>query len=129
MKRFIYFLIILFITSISPVPAADYGFEAWVTDVVDGDTFKFTTELLGARQRGTCRMLGYNAPEKKEDEEIYLRSKGELYSLIGHRKVLIRTDGRDSFGRWLCWVIHDGADINAIMRTGLADYPGRDKYE
>ena len=45
--------------------------------VVDGDTFVI---IKGVQDR--CRMIGYNAPEKKEDPELYAAAKAKLIEIF-----------------------------------------------
>lgn len=107
----------------TPVHAAD--FTATVTRVIDGDTFKFKTELLDVTISGSCRMKNYNAPEIHGSEKPEgLKAKEYLNQLIQGKPVNISASRKDKYGRWLC----ESPDIDTDMREFLKDYSGRDKY-
>ena len=95
--------------------------------VVDGDTFVFKK---GVDDR--CRMLGYTAPEKKEDKELYRQASHKLGAMITGAKLLIYTQKRDRWNRLLCEVyLPDGTHVNKVMRAWLEEmgYKGVGKYD
>ncbi|TAL25507.1 MAG: hypothetical protein EPN94_05040 [Nitrospirae bacterium] len=125
MKHFKLTFILLFTLLLltTPVHAAD--FEATVTRVIDGDTFKFKTYLLDVTISGACRMKNYNAPETHGAEKPQgLKAKQYLIDLIGDKPVKISASRKDKYGRWLC----EAPEIDKEMIEYLKDYPGRDKY-
>ena len=122
-------LVILLAVLAVSATAADLWMSRHVERVVDGDTFVFVN---GVEDR--CRMLGYNAPEKKEDPKLYEAAKQRLAEIFAwsENKIFIFTQGRDNWNRLLCQVyINDGVDVNALMRNWLEDmgYEGVGKYD
>ena len=104
-------------------------FDAEVTHVVDGDTFRFKATILNVDIRGTCRMGEYNAPEiRRKEKPEGLKAKKRLDELIGGKQVRIRTGDRDKYGRWLCTASTGTVSIGAEMREFLKGYAGLDKY-
>ena len=87
-----------------------------VARVVDGDTFKDSTEQ-------GYRLIGINAPESHDiggPEATHF-----LDSLINHKYIQIVTDSKydtiDFYKRKLCYVFLNGTDINKLMvQTGHA---------
>jgi micrococcal nuclease len=125
MKLAIIALLILSIAS--PV----YSFEAQVERVVDGDTYEFTGYMLNTTVKGWCRMQLYNAPEVKGKERPQgLLSKDALIGLIAGKRVEIKADKTDKYGRWLCqtW-LPDGTSVDEVMMEKLKDYTGLLKYQ
>ncbi len=99
----------------------------YATRIVDGDTFVF---VYGVDDR--CRMLGYNAPEKKEDEELYGLATEKLREIIGGVDLLVYAQKRDKWNRLLCQVyLPDGTDVNKAMRAWLEEMGYKDvgKYD
>ena len=114
------------------VAASGYadGFSARVTRVTDGDTFRFSANILNVRVEDTCRMNDYNAPELRgKEREQGLVAKQHLHGLIFGQQVLISAEKRDKYGRWLCDVRLGDESVNRLMRAHLKDYPGLDKYK
>ena len=100
-----------------------------VTRVIDGDTF-----VLEYKGEDRCRMLGYNAPEKKEDSALYGMARVRLISLfeLDGNRIYIFTEKRDKYNRMLCKAfLKDGTDVNMLMRSWLEKkgYKGVGKYE
>lgn len=99
-------IIILFFLFINPVSAQ----VIYVTRIVDGDTFKDSTDL-------SYRLIGINTPESKEvggqEATAYLER------LINNKYVLIVTDNKydtiDFYKRKLCYVYLNGRDVNKLM--------------
>ena len=104
-------------------------FEAEPTWVVDGDTFRFTGKVLNVSVAGTCRMLGYNAPEVRGPEKSDgIEARRKLEELLSVATVLIEAEKQDKYGRWLCNVWANGKSVNQAMRVMLSNYSGLDKY-
>lgn len=104
-------------------------FDAQVTHVVDGDTFRFKASLLNIDINDTCRMSEYNAPEVHGAEKPEgVKAKARMISLIGGKTVHIVTRGKEKYGRWLCTASTGTISIGCVMREYLMDYSGRDKY-
>jgi micrococcal nuclease len=135
MKRLLLLLILAVVVS----PAwAEMGpgksFPATVSRVVDGDTLKFEVTLFNVVVRGTCRMLGYNAPEiRGEERPLGLEAAEKLKELVGDGEVLVLAEeNADRYGRWLCDIfLEDGTHVNAEMRQWLEEqgYAGVGKYD
>ena len=104
MKKEILKILLLFFTiSIS-------GQTIYVKRVVDGDTFKDSTDM-------SYRFIGINAPEKNEIGGF--ESTKFLDSLINNKYIQIVTDNKydtiDFYKRKLCYVFLNGTDINKLM--------------
>lgn len=103
--------IIFFLASITVSAQTIY-----VARVVDGDTFKDSTNL-------SYRLIGINAPESHDKggpEATHF-----LDSLINHKYIQAVTDNKydtiDFFKRKLCYVFLNGTDIDKLMvQTGHA---------
>ena len=105
-------LIILFFLSSIAVSAQ----TIYVSRIVDGDTFKDSTDL-------GHRLIGINAPESHEDGGP--EATAFLDSLINHKYIQIVTDSKydtiDFYKRKLCYVFLNGTDVNKLMvQTGHA---------
>lgn len=104
-------IILFFLTSIAVSAQTIY-----VSRIVDGDTFKDSTEQ-------GYRLIGINAPESHDiggPEATHF-----LDSLINHKYIQIVTDSKydtiDFYKRKLCYVFLNGTDINKLMvQTGHA---------
>jgi len=124
MAAIIFFLLIL------AAPAEAYEFEARVEKVMDGDTFSFNAALLNISVKDTCRLLHYNAPERKGPEKAEgEKAKAYLSELIEKKVVRIRAQEQDKYKRWLCEVWAEGASVNERMRSYLKSYSGLDLYK
>jgi micrococcal nuclease len=93
-----------------------YIFEAYCTNVVDGDTadlvidvgFRMTTE-----QR--VRLLGINTPERNHPG--YQEAKDYLVERILNKDLLVETRKSDVFGRYLATIYVDGESVNQELLT------------
>ncbi|MFZ2783713.1 MAG: thermonuclease family protein [Sediminibacterium sp.] len=98
-------IILFFLTSIAASAQTIY-----VSRIVDGDTFKDSTDL-------GYRLIGINAPESHEAGGP--EATAFLDSLINHKYVQIVTDSKydtvDFYKRKLCYVFLTGTDINKLM--------------
>ena len=97
-------------------PAAADEFTGRVVGVTDGDTIK----VLRANHSETVRLLGVDAPEKRQAYGD--RAKRFTADLVFDRTVTVRTTGRDRNGRLLGEVIlPDGRSLNQeLVRAGYA---------
>jgi micrococcal nuclease len=94
--------------------------KARVDEVIDGDTFRANDEML-------VRLLGINTPEKegpyREEQFFHEEATTYLEELLTGEFVWLEFDKerRDSYGRVLAYVFHEGYFINAEMiRQGYA---------
>lgn len=104
-------IILFFLTSIAVSAQTIY-----VSRIVDGDTFKDSTDL-------GYRLIGINAPESHEKGGP--EATAFLDSLINHKYIHIITDSKydtiDFYKRKLCYVLLNGKDVNKLMvQTGHA---------
>lgn len=90
--------------------ASDSMQTVFVSRVVDGDTFKDSTNQ-------SYRLIGINAPESNEKGGY--EATQFLDSLISNRQIKIVTDIKydtiDFYKRKLCYVYLNGMDINKLM--------------
>jgi micrococcal nuclease len=97
-------------------PAAAEEFTGRVVGVTDGDTIK----VLHANHSETVRLLGVDAPEKRQ---AYGDRAGRFTAeLAFDRTVTVRTSGRDRNGRLLGEVVlPDGRSLSQeLVRAGYA---------
>ena len=96
--------------------AAAEEFTGRVVGVTDGDTIK----VLRANHPETVRLLGVDAPEKRQAYGD--RAKRFTADLVFDRTVTVRTTGRDRNGRLLGEVVlPDGRSLNQeLVRAGYA---------
>ena len=96
--------------------AAAEEFTARVVGVTDGDTLT----VLHDRRSATVRLLGVDAPEKRQAYGD--RAKRFTADLAFDRTVTVRTSGRDRYGRLLGEVVlPDGRSLNQeLVRAGYA---------
>jgi endonuclease YncB( thermonuclease family) len=97
-------------------PAAAEEFMGRVVGVTDGDTIK----VLHANQSETVRLLGVDAPEKRQAYGD--RARRFTADLAFDRTVTVRTSGRDRNGRLLGEVVlPDGRSLSQeLVRAGYA---------
>lgn len=95
-----------------------YYRNAFVGDVIDGDTIELTVDL-GFHLQHTirCRIRNMNAPETRGPErELGKICKDYLERELIAEDVLVRTFKADSFGRYLVDVqLPDGRDLATVM--------------
>lgn len=126
-------IVLLFLLLASPAHAQNFPVEfyAKVTWVTDGDTFKFSADVLDVTVRSICRMELYNAPEMTGPERPQgQRSLEYFMKLIKGKTLRVRTEKKDRYGRWLCqaW-LPDDRSVDKLMREHLKNYPRRDIYQ
>lgn len=121
-KRLIF--IILFILSAVIFYNIDFskGESFVVTRVIDGDTIELETGMK-------VRLLGINTPEKGR----YYSDKATLFleTLVLNKKVKIKSQGADMYGRILGYLFIDKRNVNElILGNGLANlyYYEKDEY-
>ena len=80
--------------------------------VVDGDTADFRVDLgmcISTKQR--MRLLRINAPEcKGETREAGKAATAKLTELLTGKRLVVRTEKSDAFGRYLAEIIAGDAD-------------------
>lgn len=104
-------------------------FDAIVTRVIDGDTFKFSSTTLNVTVHDTCRMADYNAPDPRGKEKpLGLKAKTRLVNLIEKKQIRILASKKGKYGRWLCKVWVNDKSVTKAMRLYLKDYPHLDKH-
>ena len=90
--------------------------EGLVVAVADGDTF---TVLTANSQRLTIRLAEVDAPEI--DQPYGQQSRQQLSRLILHKRVRVRAQARDDYGRMVARTVVDQLDVSKEMiRTGAA---------
>lgn len=99
-------------------------FDAVVTEVVDGDTFKTIVSVgMDIQLVGKVRVAKYDAPEifsPKTPEELALGLKAKDYAttLLLEGPVVLKTHGKDKYGRILSEVVlSDGRDLATVMKA------------
>jgi endonuclease YncB( thermonuclease family) len=97
-------------------PAAADEFGGRVVGITDGDTIT----VLHARHAETVRLLGVDAPEKRQAYGD--RARRFTAELVFDRTVTVRAAGRDRNGRLLGEVVlPDGRSLNEeLVRAGYA---------
>lgn len=86
--------------------------------VADGDTM---TVLDGNNVQHKIRLAGIDAPEKTQT--FGQRSRESLAELVANRSVVVETNKKDRYGRYVGKVLVDRKDVNAEqIRRGLAWY-------
>jgi hypothetical protein len=93
-----------------------------VKRIVDGDTIELENGIK-------IRLLGLNTPEK--NRPYYFEAKDYLKRLILDKKVEIKSQGTDKYGRILGYVFLDKENVNElILGNGFANlyYYDKDEY-
>jgi len=86
-----------------------------VVSITDGDTIKVLVE----KEQIVVRLEGIDAPESKQP--FGTKSKEALAALCHEKNVVVRSTGKDRYGRTLGTVKVDKTDVNAEMvKTGFA---------
>ena len=101
-----------------------YEYKAKITDVYDGDTVTadidlgFEVWLHGQK----LRLLNINTPEvrgKTRPEGLVARDA--LRARILDKEVIVKSDRRGKYGRWLVDIVIDDENINAwLLSEGYA---------
>lgn len=95
-----------------------YTYKALILRVIDGDTCVAEIDLGFRMTNGqTLRLLGIDTPELKSKDAIE-KTKAQaahlrLAELVQGKRVIVRTQKTDHFGRYLAQVwLEDGTDVN-----------------
>ncbi|SFG24223.1 thermonuclease family protein [Neptunomonas qingdaonensis] len=103
---------------------------ALVIAITDGDTIKV---LDASNVQHKVRLASIDAPERKQPYGT--KSKQELASLVGKRRVTLDCPSVDRYKRLICTVWSGGEDVNRLMVDRGAAwvyrqyYKGTDYYE
>lgn len=98
-------------------------YKAKLIRVVDGDTIDFNIDLgfrIWTQQR--VRLLDVDSPERKfpgfnESTEF----TKQWFDIYNQSEIILRTEKKDSFGRWLGWV-HSGDEcLNSHLLLFLVE--------
>lgn len=91
--------------------------QAVVKQVKDGDTIVVIPAEGG--QGLTCRLYGIDAPEVskkgRQGQPYGEEAKRELKSLVLAQTITVETTGNKTYGREVCRIYKNGADINLEM--------------
>ena len=91
-------------------------FEAVVVSVYDGDTITVRTD-----ETIKIRLHGIDAPELKQP--FGQASKQALSGLVFGKKVTVKPDKKDRYGRTIARVEADGRDVSVqVVETGMAHW-------
>ena len=90
-----------------------------VVKIIDGDTVDVLIDLgFDVHIKGRVRLSGINAPESrtrdKEEKKKGLAAKARLKELCKN-KILLKSYGKEKYGRILGELFVDGASLNTIM--------------
>lgn len=108
-------LLVLVITLLATISRAEL-ISGRVVRVADGDTI---TILDAQMRQHKIRLAGIDAPEKAQ--AFGRRSQESLAELVANRSVIVETQKRDRYGRFVGKVLVEGRDINVEqIRRGLA---------
>jgi len=98
------------------------SFSAWadftgkVVKIADGDTI---TVLDHYKVQHRIRLTGIDAPERKQ--AFGSRSRQSLSKLVFGKRVIVKTNKRDRYGRVLGKILINGTDVNKEqLRRGMA---------
>ncbi len=103
-----------FIVFLSIVASAD-TLTGKVVKVADGDSIT----VFDNNTQHRIRLQGIDAPERKQ--AFGNASWKHLASLVAGKKVTVKWDKRDRYGRIVGFVIVGGQDVNLVqVKTGMA---------
>lgn len=109
-------LLLLFLVGLATA-APERGFDAFVLQVVDGDTIDVVPLPGGKETR--IRLAGIDAPERAQPHGAEATRALSL-AILG-REVRIRVEDVDRYGRTVGRVFLEGGDVNhGLVRAGLA---------
>ncbi|PKO77723.1 MAG: nuclease [Betaproteobacteria bacterium HGW-Betaproteobacteria-15] len=105
--RFILLLIACW--SISSLLQAQ-SIQGLVVSIADGDTL---TVLDAQKVQHKIRLAGIDTPERRQP--FGQRAREALSTLVFQKVVLVLTEKKDRYGRWVGKVISDGRDVNLVL--------------
>lgn len=104
-----------------------YNRAADVLRVVDGDTLWVRADLgFYTDARFMVRIRGMQAPELRGPNKVAGKLSADyLSTLVGGKRVTIESYGQDKYGRWVCEVWVDGANValNMIANKYAVEQP------
>jgi micrococcal nuclease len=99
-----------------------FTYKAFVTEVIDGDTFDAVVDLgfaISTKQK--LRLRGLDAPEIVSTEGREAKAFLEKHFAKTHNEILIKTSKSDKYHRYLADVWAGEAYVNqALLDQGLA---------
>jgi endonuclease YncB( thermonuclease family) len=113
--HWLYFLLLIACWSISSLLHAQ-SIQGLVVSIADGDTL---TVLDAQKVQHKIRLAGIDTPERRQP--FGQRAREALSALAFQKVVLVLTEKKDRYGRWVGKVISDGRDVNlALVVDGWA---------
>lgn len=110
-----FLLILIACWSISDLLHAQ-SIQGLVVSIADGDTL---TVLDAQKMQHKIRLAGIDTPERHQP--FGQRAREALSTLVFQKVVLVLTEKKDRYGRWVGKVIIDGRDVNlALVVDGWA---------
>lgn len=103
------FLMLIACWSISGLLHAQ-SIQGLVVSIADGDTL---TVLDAQKVQHKIRLAGIDTPERRQP--FGQRAREALSHLVFQKVVLVLTEKRDRYGRWVAKVISDGRDVNLSL--------------
>lgn len=105
-----------------------YYYKAKVLGVVDGDTLDLSVDLgLKITSEQRVRLAGIDAPEirsrDKKEKEAGLRAKKFVVKKVSGKTVLVKTEKKGKFGRYLATIYYGRKEKNLnkeLVEKGLA---------
>lgn len=100
-----------------------------VIECYDGDSITIVINIPKTEQKVKvkCRMLGYDTPEirtlDKNEKKIGLLARDRLRELILNKKVKVKTNGGDKYGRMLINVDIGDINVNNYMIESKLGHP------
>lgn len=110
-----FFLMLIACWSISGLLHAQ-SIQGLVVSIADGDTL---TVLDAQKVQHKIRLAGIDTPERRQP--FGQRAREALSALVFQKVVLVLTEKKDRYGRWVGKVINNGRDVNLVLVVdGLA---------
>ena len=102
-----------------------YNYKAKCNRVVDGDTLILDIDMgFSIHSIHSCRMLGYNAPERSE-KELNQKCVDKLSDLVIGNDIIIGSKKDDKYGRYLVDIFYIENNnliyVNKIMKEFVDD--------
>lgn len=103
-----------------------YRYENVICErVVDGDTIDVEIDFgFKLKKKERLRLYGINAPETRgKEKEKGLKSKERLIALIEGKNIVVETEKKGKFGRYLAKIYYQNKYINRwLVNGGFAEY-------